>query len=266
MVGSQPTQAWLGGSVATTPAYFDQWYADIDASPRRRQLFTEELELPPEVEPSSFVPLDGMEEIAIDLAVPAGGLLVDLACGRGGPGMWLARRMGTRLVGVDFAPVAVGQALGRREVFGLADGAGFVVGTLEASGLDSGIADAIVCIDAFQFAGDAAVAAAEVRRLLKPGGRVALTSWEPVDRDDERIPARLRALDLGAALAGAGLEGISVDEKPRWREREARFWARVQQTPVDGDAAIQSLHDEAAVVLPAFDAARRVLATGRAPL
>ena len=266
MVALQPTQRdWLA-PVVTTAEYFDQWYADIDASPRRRQIFTEELDLPPEVEPSSFVPIDGMEELAAGLAVPPGGLLVDLACGRGGPGMWLARRMKARLIGVDFAPVAVGQAQQRRGVFGLDGQAEFVVGTLQETRLDSGIADALICIDAFQFAADFHAAAAEMRRVLKPGGRIALTSWEAVDRGDERMPARLRELDLGASLTAAGLVDVSVVDKPEWRQREARFWARVQATPVDGDAAIQSLHDEAAVVLPTFDAARRVLATGRAPL
>jgi len=266
MVASQPTQRdWLA-PVVTTAEYFDQWYADIDASPRRRQIFAEELDLPPEVEPSSFVPIDGMEQIAAWLAVPAGGVLVDLACGRGGPGMWLARNLQARLVGVDFAPVAVAQARERRSVFGLDDQAEFVVGTLLETGLDSGIADALICIDAVQFAEDAAAAAAEMRRVLKSGGRVALTSWEAVDRGDERMPARLRELDLAGALATGGFVEVSVANMPKWRERERRFWARVQAMPADGDPAIQSLHEEAAVVVPAFDAARRVLATGRAPL
>jgi len=65
------------------------------------------LGLPPEIGPSNLVPLDGLHEIAAELAVPEGGLLVDIACGRGGPGMWVAKSAQARLIGVDFSPEAV---------------------------------------------------------------------------------------------------------------------------------------------------------------
>ena len=35
------------------------------------------------------------------LDMSPGSLLVDLACGRGGPGLWLARQIGAALVGVE---------------------------------------------------------------------------------------------------------------------------------------------------------------------
>jgi hypothetical protein len=44
-------------------------------------------------------------------------------------------------------------------------------------------------------AGIVPAVAIQIRRVLKPGGRVALTCWEPVDRDDERVPVR-RSLEL----------------------------------------------------------------------
>jgi cyclopropane fatty-acyl-phospholipid synthase-like methyltransferase len=33
--------------------------------------------------------------------------LTELGCGRGGPGLWLARELDVGLTGVDFSPVAV---------------------------------------------------------------------------------------------------------------------------------------------------------------
>ena len=39
----------------------------------------------------------------------------------------------------------------------------------------------------------------EIRRVLKPGGRAALTCWEPLDRNDERLSPRIRRANLGAA-------------------------------------------------------------------
>jgi hypothetical protein len=90
-----------------TADYWDQWFADIDTSELRQRLFTESLGLPPEVGPSNMVPLAGLHEITAALALSPDGVLADLACGRGGPGMWLAREVGARLLGVDVSAEAV---------------------------------------------------------------------------------------------------------------------------------------------------------------
>jgi SAM-dependent methyltransferase len=44
----------------------------------------------------------------------------------------------------------------------------------------------------------------EIRRVLKPGGRAALTCWEPLDRNNERLSPRIRRANLGAGLRQAG--------------------------------------------------------------
>ncbi|HEX3708140.1 MAG TPA: methyltransferase domain-containing protein, partial [Mycobacteriales bacterium] len=122
------------------PAYFDEWYADIGASPTRQALFERVLGVPEEVGPSNVLPLDGLREIAAALALRKGAVLVDLGCGRGGAGMWLARELGTELVGVDFSAEAIAQATERRTLFGLQERATFAVGTLEESGVAAGSA------------------------------------------------------------------------------------------------------------------------------
>jgi hypothetical protein len=76
-----------------TAPYFDQWYADLAASDPRQRLFTQVLGLPSEIGPSNSVPFAGLNEIRAALAPADGGVLVDIACGRGGPGMWIARAM-----------------------------------------------------------------------------------------------------------------------------------------------------------------------------
>jgi SAM-dependent methyltransferase len=52
--------------------------------------------------------------------------------------------------------------------------------------------------DAIQFPDEPASAYEEIRRVLKPGGRAALTCWEPLDRNDERLSPRIRRANLGA--------------------------------------------------------------------
>jgi SAM-dependent methyltransferase len=248
-----------------TAEYFDQWFSDIDRSAARQQLFTDQLGLPPEVGPSNMVPLAGLQEIAAILALPPAGVLVDLACGRGGPGMWIARQVGARLIGIDFSAEAIDQATARRELFGLADSASFQVGSLEDSGLPDRVADAIVCVDAFQFAADGVAAATEVRRLLRPGGRVVLTSWEPVDRDDEAIGARIRVVDLAGSLAAAGFTDVISEERPEWHAVALGMWLAAMAMDAGEDPAMISTHAEGVRSIANHDRLRRVMAWAVSP-
>jgi SAM-dependent methyltransferase len=248
-----------------TAAYFDQWFADIESSPARQRLFAEVLGLPAEISPSNLLPLNGLAAVERALGVPGEGLLVDVACGRGGPGMWVARRSGCRLIGVDFSALAIAQATRRRELFGLQDRARFVVGTIDKTGLDAGIADGLMCVDAFQFAQDGTAAAEGLRRVLRRGGRIVLTSWEVTDRDDESLPARLRSVDLAGSLAAAGFRDIEVTEHTDWHELSRRLWQQSLTLDAAGDPALESTQAEAERSLRDHDRIRRVMATATAP-
>jgi SAM-dependent methyltransferase len=248
-----------------TVDYFDQWYADIDASEVRQRLFTEGFDLPPEVGPSNMVPLAGLQEIAAALALPPGGVLVDLACGRGGPGMWICRETGARVIGIDFSAEAIRQATDRRALFGLQDSARFAVGSLESTGLADGIADAVVCVDAFQFASDGAAAVAEIRRILRPGGRVVLTSWQAVEPGDEQLGIRIRNLDLAASLTAGSFAHVSSTERADWHRAALSFWQHVMTIDPGEDPALISMRAEGERSLPHHDRMRRVLATAIAP-
>jgi ubiquinone/menaquinone biosynthesis C-methylase UbiE len=88
---------------------------------------------------------------------------LDLACGRGGYGLEAARRSGTRLVGVDFSGEAVRQATAQAQRLGRS--ARFEVGQLIATGLAAASVDAVMCIDAIQFAEPADAGYREIHRL-----------------------------------------------------------------------------------------------------
>lgn len=148
--------------------------------------------------------------------------MLDLACGRGGYGLAVAHRSGARLVGVDFSGEAVRQA--RQQAHRLGRAAVFHVGELTATGLADASVDAVMCIDAVQFAGPSHAVYQEIRRILTPGGRVVLTCWEPVDPSDERLPERLRAVDLRAGLSTVGLVDVIVEDRPDWQAAERGLW------------------------------------------
>jgi len=187
-----------------TAADFDKEFALVAHSPGMRQVWQQASpDLPPEIEPYSFLSLDLLNHLADALALSPGTTLVDLGCGRSGPGLWLARSYDAFLVGADFSGVAVQQANKRAARFGLADRARFMVGDLAATGLPAARANAVVYIDALHFPADPAAAGREALRLLRPGGRLALTNWRARNPDDTQLPdPRAHRLGRDAALGG----------------------------------------------------------------
>ena len=251
---------------APTAADFDEVFSAAAASPGVRRVW--ELaapDLPPQVEPFSFVSAGLLRQVAQALDLSPGQTLVDLGCGRGGPGLWLAREADVSLVGVDFSAVGVGQAAHRAALFGLADRARFVVGDLTRTGLPPVSADAVVSIDAFHFATDAAAAAGEVRRVLRPGRRLVLTNWQPKVPGDPRLPSRMHT-DWPQLLRGAGFADIKVEARPEWHD----LWTRVYRVALDlgdprGDALLADLQDEARQRLPVANLVHRVTVSATAP-
>jgi SAM-dependent methyltransferase len=253
-----------GTAPALGAAYFDGWYADMTSSRAVDEIHQRHLGLPPRLLSTSLLGWDGIAEVVTALRLPPAGLLVDLACGRGGYGLEIAARTGAGLVGVDFSAEALREA--RELAAQLGRPAVFRVGDLAATGLDTGSADGVLCVDAIQFAAPPEDAYRELRRILAPGGRVVLTAWEAVDRNDSRVPVRLRSTDLGAGLTAAGFEDVEVRDRPAWRASERAMWEEAAALDPGGDPALQSLHDEGVRVLPAFHLTRRVMATATAPV
>ncbi len=244
-------------------AYFDQWYADMAQTPRKDEIEQRHLGLPPHLLSTSLLTWDGIAEVTEALRLAPDEVLVDLACGRGGYGMEVALRSGARLLGVDFSAEAVRQA--EEQAARVGRPGRFQVGSLEATGVDTASVDGLMCIDAVQFAEPPAAAYGEIRRVLRPGGRVVLTCWEAADPDDDRLPLRIRRVDLQRGLEGAGLVDVVVSERPRWREQELAMWREAADLDPGGDPALESFHDEGVRVLEHPHGMRRVIATAVAP-
>jgi SAM-dependent methyltransferase len=242
--------------------YFDHWYADMAVSPVKDEIQQRHLGLPPQLLSTSLLGWQGIAEVAAALRLPAGGTLADLACGRGGYGLEIAGRAGARLVGIDISAEAVRQAAEHARRLGAA--AEFRVGDLAATGLDGGCADGVLCVDAIQFAPRPEAAYAEIRRILAPGGRAVLTCWEPRDPGDERLPARLRRIDLGAGLTAAGFGEVEVRDRPGWRDQERAMWAAAAALDPGEDPALISFRNEGVRAPQVIELTRRVMATATA--
>jgi len=165
---------------------------------------------PGEAEPACFVTKTDLVRMAQCLSMGPGETLADLGCGRGGPGLWLARELGADLVGVDLSREAIRQASQRITHFGLEGRARFIVADMCATTLEDESCDGAVNVDAL-FAPDKTAAVLEVDRVLRSGARFVLTWWETAEQDE----VYYRGL-----LQDGGFLVEEYTEKPDWRRRQ----------------------------------------------
>jgi SAM-dependent methyltransferase len=137
---------------------------------------------------------------AADAAVAALGLeggerVLDVACGTGNAAV-LAREAGARVTGLDGSRRLLEVATGR-----VPDGE-FVLGDAARLPFDDAQFDAVVSVFGVIFARPGERAAAELARVVRPGGRVAVTTWPPRGPLFPAIGLMRRALSRGRPADG----------------------------------------------------------------
>jgi cyclopropane fatty-acyl-phospholipid synthase-like methyltransferase len=243
--------------------YFDGWYADQAAMPTVAEIKNRHMGFPPDTR-AGVVAAAAISELTEELRLRPGSTLLDLACGRGVYGLLIAKETGVFLIGVDFSAQALTEAREQAARMGVSK-ASFRSGELAATGLPDASVEAVLCTDAIQFPDEPSVAYDEIRRVLKPGGRVVLTCWEPVDRSDERVSIRIRRANLADGLRRAGFMDIEVRDRPSWLAREHALWEEAITLDPGDDPALRSFRDEAVKSLQWADLLRRVLAVATSP-
>jgi len=178
-------------------------------------------EFPAEFAHIGFLTVTEAERIRSQLGIREGATLADVACGSGGPGLWMAQRSGATLVGVDPAEPGLAAARRRAAAVGMSDRATFQQGTFEHTGLADEAVDSLMSIEAFQYAPNKRAAVAEFARVVRPGGKVSVVCFE-VD------PAKAAGLpvlgvdpvdDYRPLLEDAGFVVDVYEETPGWQER-----------------------------------------------
>jgi SAM-dependent methyltransferase len=223
-------------------------------------------EYPAQVEPSSSCTWSVLAEMVRRLRLRPDELLVDLGCGRGGTGLWLARAFSARLIGVDFSPVAIKLAQARAADFLPEGRADFRIGTFEQTGLPDACAHGVVSMDALPFAKDRDAAFRELARILRPGARAVFTVAEALPGHPRYNP---QGPGLRDRIARAGLEIEYELERPEetglwlrlydlWEQHEAELRAEI------GDEATEQVLIEANGARPHMDDHRSLLLTVRA--
>jgi SAM-dependent methyltransferase len=237
---------------------YDALYAAWGQSPTLRRIWRRHvsgLDFPEEFPHISFLSLAQLRSLSDGLDLAADELLVDLACGAGGPGLWVAKEAGARLIGVDLSPVAIVRAAERAALVGMVARATFAQGTFEATGLAPGSADAAMTVDALQYAPDKERALGEIARILRPGGRLAFIAFE---LDAERIAGlpvgHDPVSDYRPLLERAGFKVLRYEQIPGWQEDVAAGFGAIRKErdalEVElGEAAAAAIILEASITL-----------------
>jgi SAM-dependent methyltransferase len=140
-------------------------YAEI-----RREAFGED------IGQSSWLTADEQDHFLPHLKLSAGKLLLDVACGSGGPALRIATKTGCSLVGIDVHSDAITTAKALAQDQGLADCASFqVANAAERLPFADAHFDAITCVDAINHLPNRPRILSDWARLLKPGGRLLFT-------------------------------------------------------------------------------------------
>jgi SAM-dependent methyltransferase len=172
----------------------------------------------------------------LDLAGPQPGeRVLELACGPGGLGLAAAERVGPEgaVVLSDVASEITAIAARRAAERGL-DNVTTAVLDIEHIDQPDASYDVVLCREGLMFALDPGQAAREIRRVLRPGGRLALAVWGPRERNPwlgtvlDSVSAQIgapvpppgipgpfaleNAGKLGALLSDAGLGDVTVTE------------------------------------------------------
>jgi SAM-dependent methyltransferase len=238
----------------------DGWYAALENSVAL-DLFASGM--PTGFWTTGYVPYGGLEEIADRLGRRAPQTLVDLGCGLGWPGLWVARSIGATLTGIDRSPAAIAMAK-RAAGSEFPDvRATFVAADATATGLPVGATDAVMSLDVVQSVTDHQVFFDEVVRFVRPGDHIALTTWEARGGSD----APRFSQDVGRLMTEAGLVVEAIEERPAWRDHQTSVYERVLAAEADhpDDVPLKRLVAEARSFFANPEHRRRLLVMARHP-
>lgn len=114
--------------------------------------------------------------VADSLGLRPGDRVLDVGCGLGSPAIQFAEEYGVRVTGINISTVQVAEAQARAEAAGLADRVRFTYGDyMDLDAYPDGSFDAVVAMETLLYAADLQHALRGLLRVLRPGGRLALT-------------------------------------------------------------------------------------------
>jgi len=114
------------------------------------------------------------------LALPAGASVLDVGCGTGASAIPAAAAVGRKgsVVGIDLAERLLSRAQEKARNQGLSN-LKFIQADMERAGFSDESFDAVISVFSVFFVPDMVKQVTELWRMVKPGGRLAITTWGP---------------------------------------------------------------------------------------
>jgi ubiquinone/menaquinone biosynthesis C-methylase UbiE len=255
---------------------WDAFYGERRVAEFRRRRYLEAFgdEYPLDEATDGYITRTELRDVADALRVGPEDRIVDVGCGRGGPGRWVARTTGAALVGIDISQVALEEARACARQIGISDRTSYKLASFDATGLDTASMDGAMSIDVIWAIPDKRAGFGEIARILKPGARFVFTDWER-DLSPPGYPAPLNDHRPLLEAAGFKLErrqlNPDADAKRRaFYEKMLHYQAELRQV-LDEKTAESNLR-EAKAWLGLLDGveymkySRRVLVAARMPV
>lgn len=191
--------------------------------------------------------VDLIHLIAERAGVKSEASVCDLGCGYGDSAKVFAEHYDARVVGITIS--------GKQYEYALATSAGlakvhFLLGDGSATGLPAESFDCVVAIESSEHMPDKPAFFTEARRLLRPGGRLAIAAWLSRERPspyeskyllepicvEGRLPSLASASEYEDMLRGAGLHDVGFEELTRnvkrtWSVCALRCLTRISTHP-----------------------------------
>jgi SAM-dependent methyltransferase len=140
--------------------------------------------------------IEGLGEAALNAAAPTSGeAVIDVGCGCGQTSLALARRVGPkgRVLGIDISAPMLADAR-RRAGVAEADNVEFIQADAQTFELEAASADLLFSRFGIMFFQSPANAFANLRRALRPGGRLNFICWQEMARNPwMALPAQAAA-------------------------------------------------------------------------
>jgi ubiquinone/menaquinone biosynthesis C-methylase UbiE len=191
---------------------WNAFFAEAQVAEFRRRLYRDAFgdEYPEETATDGYITRSELRQMCDALRVGPRDFLVDLGCGRGGPGQWVAEKTGASLLGLDISEVALAQARSRSRQLGREPRVSYRAASFDVTGLESESADGAMSVDVIWAIPDKRAGFMETARILKPGARFVFTDWER-DLSPPGYPPPVN--DHRPLLEGAGFE-IELHQLP----------------------------------------------------
>lgn len=196
----------------------------------------------------------GADDFVGRLGITRGECVLDVACGSGNLTLPAARR-GAVTVGVDIAPNLLDIARGRAADEGLA--ISFDEGNAEALPYDDGAFDTVITMFGAMFAPRPQLAAAELLRVVRPAGRIAMANWTPASFVGAMLKAHVAMVPPPAGIPSTLLWGDEATARERLAESRSLSLTRRSiylEFPVSPADVVQLFRDYYGPTVRTFEA------------